>query len=86
MNYLTEGLGDSTSRTIKPDFDSEKGYHWMKQVKAIQQHGTPVKHWPKKPRKGLAENSFFDQVDRRLSRSSFSMGITFDSDGKIIRE
>ena len=71
---------------MKPDFDSAKGYYWMKQVKELQKNGTPVKKWPRKPRRGKAEKDFFGQVDRRLSRQAFTIGCTFDSDGKLVRE
>ncbi len=85
MANWVQTLGDSTSHSVKPDFDSEKGYHWMKQVKALKEHGTPLKQWPTKPRRGLAETTFFSQVDRHLSRKSFSPGVSFDTEGKIIR-
>jgi hypothetical protein len=86
MANSIEQLGDTTSHDTVPDFESAKGYYWMKQVYEIKKHGTPVKKWPRKPRKGLAEMSFFDQVDKRLSRSTFTVGTSFDKDGKIIKE
>ena len=81
-NVVTEP-GDSTSREVKPDFDSAKGYYWMKQVKQARINGA-TGNLPRKPRRGLAENSFFEQVDRRLSRQSFSVNIQFDAEGKRI--
>ena len=84
-NIVTE-LGDKTSHDVKPDFDSAKGYYWMKQIDAIRKNGTPVKNWPRKPAKTLAEKSFKEQVEKRLSRSSFSPGIAFDENGKRIWE
>ncbi len=83
-NWIQE-QGDATSHTVKPDFESEKGYHWMKQVAALKEQGTPLKRWPTKPRKGLAEHTFFSQVDQRLSRKSFAPGVSFSKEGKIIR-
>ena len=86
MAYHIQQLGDHTSHEVRPDFDSGKGEYWMRQMKNIQQHGTPVKNWPRKPRKTLAEHSYFEQVDRRLSRQTYVMGASFDKDGKLIRE
>lgn len=87
MANVVQNLGDNTSKDVKPDFESGKGYYWMKQVReaeAARSRGEEV--WlPRKERKGLAENSFFDQVDRRLSRSTHSVNVTFDKDGKIVR-
>lgn len=80
--YVTSGLGDNTSRDVKPDFESGRAYYWMKQVKAARRVGARL---PYKKRKGLAEESFFKQVDARLSRETFNVGISFDKDGKIIR-
>lgn len=58
----------------------------MKQIDAINRHGTPVKKWPRKPRRTQAEKSFFEQVDKRLTRNSFTIGIAFDKDGNRIHE
>lgn len=82
-------LGDNTSHNVKPDFDSGRGYYWMKQIyeaKKARERGESVNLTAYKPRKGLAENSFFSQVDRRLSRNSFTIGISFDKNGKRIKE
>ena len=85
MSNIIGQLGDNTTHDVKPDFDSGKGYYWMKQVKAIQEQGSNVPI-PRKPRKSLAERSFFDQVDKRLSRKSFTIGVRFDKAGKRIPE
>ena len=53
--------------------------------KAIS-NGEEVAPFPYKPRKGLAEESFFRQVDRRLSRNSFTVSVKFDSEGRLIRD
>lgn len=86
MSNIVEELGDKTSHSVKPDFDSGKGYYWMKQTyelrKAIS-NGEEVVPPPYKRRKGLAEESFFEQVDRRLSRISYVINVTFDKEGKI---
>jgi hypothetical protein len=90
-NYMTtfiKELGDSTSRDVKPDFESAKGYYWMKQMyeaRKAEACGEPV-HLPRKPRSTPAEYSYFEQVDRRLSRQSFIMGASFDKQGKLIKE
>ncbi len=81
-NYVQQ-LGDSTSRDVRPDFDSAKGYYWMKQVRQAQINGA-TGNLPRKPRGSLAESSFFGQVDRRRSRQSFSPGIAFDASGRRI--
>jgi hypothetical protein len=81
-NYLTT-KGDKTSKSTVPDFNTEKAHHWMHMVSGARAAGTEKK-FPHKPRKGLAEQSFFGAVDIRLSRKSFSMGISFDKEGKII--
>ena len=88
MANVVSELGDRTSHDVRPDFDSGRGYYWMKQIaeaRAAASRGEPV-HLPRKERKGLAEESFFGQVDRRLSRKSFSMGASFNKEGKLIRE
>ena len=89
MANLVEKLGDNTTKSVTPDFDSGKGYYWMKQIyeaKKARERGEPVNLTAYKPRQGLAENSFFNQVDRRLSRNSFVSNISFDENGKRIRE
>jgi hypothetical protein len=85
---LVNKLGDGTSHSVTPDFESGRGYYWMKQIsaaRAAEARGEPV-HLPRKPRKTQAEIDFFGQVDRRLSRTGFTVNVQFDSDGKIIRE
>ena len=87
MANVVSELGDRTSRSVRPDFDSGRGYYWMKQIAEARKaasRGEPV-HLPRKPRKGLAEESFFGQVDTRLSRTSFTMGAHFDEKGKLQR-
>jgi hypothetical protein len=80
-----EKLGDNTTHDTIPDFESGKGYYWMKQVYQARVNGAS-QNLPFKERKGLAERSFFEQVDRRLSRTSMVVGIAFDRQGKRIRE
>lgn len=86
MANLVGQLGDSTSKEVNPDFDSGKGDTWMKMIsdsrQATGQAHNPL--LPYKPRKGLAEHSFWGAVDRRLSRKSFSMGVSFDKEGRIV--
>ena len=84
MNHIQK-LGDNTSREVRPDFEGERFYHWQHMRKCAEEAGT-LHRLPHKPRKGLAEESFFEQVDRRISRQTFSMGASFDRDGKLIRE
>lgn len=87
MANVVQQLGDTTSKDVKPDFDGAKGYFWMKQAHAAGRasaNGERV-HLPRKERSGLAEQTFFEQVDRRLSRQSFCLGATFDKDGNIVR-
>lgn len=81
---IVQKLGDTTSHEVKPDFNSEKAYHWMHMRRQAEQAGT-LDSFPYKPRKGLAEESFFKQVDVRMSRRSYGMGISFDENGRIIR-
>lgn len=83
---VTTGLGDNTSRETKPDFDSGKGYYWMKATKEAMKTPGLRESMPRKPRRTLAEHSFWGQVDRRLSRQTFATGFAFDRDGKLIRE
>jgi hypothetical protein len=88
MTTFIKELGDSTSRDVKPDFESAKGYYWMKQMhdaKRAAANGEPV-HLPRKPRSTPAECAYFEQVDKRLSRQSFIMGVSFDKQGKLIKE
>jgi hypothetical protein len=75
-----------TTKAVKPDFESARAYYWMKQIRDIEEKGTPVKKWPRKPRKSKAEQSFFQQVDTRLSRRSYTVGVAFDANGKVIKE
>lgn len=82
---IVQELGDKTSHSTTPDFESGKGYYWMKQVKQAQVNGASG-NLPRKPRRTLAEHSFFDAVDRRLSRQSFTVGIAFDENGKRVKE
>ena len=77
---------DRTTKAVKPDFESGKGYYWMKQIRELEQFGTPLKKWPRKPPRNRAEASFKQQVNQRLSRRNFTVSISFDKDGKIIRE
>lgn len=85
MANHVQQLGDKTSRPVKPDFEGERAYHWMHMRQAAEAAGTLDK-LPRKPRKGLAEESFFRQVDTRMSRRSFTVGVSFDANGRIIRE
>ncbi len=84
MTAHIERMGDHTSRDVKPDFESERYYHWQHMIQGAKRAGTLDK-MPYKPRRGLAEESFFGQVDRRLSRVSTRVGISFDTNGKVIR-
>lgn len=84
MALLVEKLGDNTSRAVKPDFESERAYHWLHMRQKAEEAGT-LDALPRKPRRGLAEESFFKQVDTRLSRRSFSMGVSIKN-GRIVRE
>lgn len=76
--------GDKTSRRVVPDFEGARFYHWQHMKRVAEQAGTLDK-LPRKPRRGLAEESFFEQVDRRMSRQSFSVGVSF-KDGRVVRE
>lgn len=84
MSNFIGKLGDKTSKEVKPDFESEKFYHWQHMRKMAEKSGT-LEKLPYKPRRGLAEESFFEQVDRRVSRVSFSCNISFDENGNIVR-
>lgn len=77
---------DHTTKEVRPDFESGRGYYWMKQIREVEQYGTPLKSWPRKPPKNKAEASFKKQVDQRLSRRAFTVSVSFDKDGKIVRE
>jgi hypothetical protein len=83
-NYVQE-LGDTTTKDTKPDFESSKGYYWMKQSYQARKNGA-VGNLPHRKRQGLAEESFFSAVDKRLSRSSTVVNISFDKEGKRIHE
>lgn len=85
MTAHIQELGDRTSRAVKPDFEGAKFHHWRHMRSMAEQAGT-LHTLPRKPRRGLAEESFFEQVDRRCSRRSFSMGASFDKSGRIIKE
>lgn len=88
MANVVSKLGDNTTRSVTPDFEGGKGYYWMKQIyeaKKARERGEPVNLTAYKPRRGLAENSFFSQVDRRLSRNSVTVSISFDKNGKRIK-
>ena len=84
MANLVQKLGDKTSKEVKPDFNGEKFYHWQHMKSCAEKAGT-IDTLPRKPRRGLAEESFFKQVDTRVSRVSFGVGITFDENGKVVR-
>jgi hypothetical protein len=84
MANHVQKLGDHTSKPVKPDFESEKAYHWMHLKREAEKAGV-LHTLPRKPRRGLAEESFFSQVDRRMSRRSFAVGVSF-KDGKIVRD
>lgn len=85
MTAHIKQLGDTTSKRVQPDFESAKFHHWQHMRTMAERSGTLDK-LPRKPRRGLAEESFFEQVDRRCSRKSFSMGASFDTNGRIIKE
>lgn len=83
MEIITEP-GDRTSRRVVPDFEGAKFHHWQHMRTMAEKAGTLDK-LPRKPRKGLAEESFFEQVDRRMSRRGFSMGVSIVN-GRVVRE
>jgi len=85
MTAHIEKLGDTTSKPVVPDFEGAKFHHWQYMLKGAEKAGTLDK-FPRKPRSGLAETSFFRQVDVRMSRTSFGVGIAFDKNGRVIRE
>lgn len=69
-----------------PDFDSAKGYYWMKQTREAIAAGTRDK-LPRRPVTSAAQMAFNGAVERRLGRQTFTMpGIRFSPDGKIIRD
>lgn len=87
MANVVSELGDQTSHDVRPDFNSGRGYYWMKQIKEAREaeaRGEKV-HLPRKRRRGLAEESFFGQVDRRLSRKSFMVGVAFNEKGRLMQ-
>lgn len=84
MSVYIHKLGDKTSRDVKPDFESERAYHWMHMRRMAEKAGT-LDTLPRKPRKGLAEESFFKQVDVRISRHTYSSGVSFDKNGRVIQ-
>lgn len=87
MAELITKLGDNTTREVKPDFESGKGYHWMKMVRDAEQNGAlgnlPRAH----PPRTLAQKAFRDQVHARLARRNYTgCGVAFDANGRIIRD
>ena len=88
MAFHVREPGDKTSHDTVPDFESGRGYYWMKQMKAAEaarMRGEYVPPQPYKRRRGLAEESFFEACDRRLSRHNYTVGVTFDSEGRMKR-
>ena len=83
MEIITEP-GDRTTRRVVPDFEGAKFHHWQHMKRMAEKAGALDK-LPRKPRKGLAEESFFEQVDRRMSRRGFSMGVSIVN-GRVVRE
>lgn len=68
----------------QPDFDSAKAFYWMHATKEAMKTPGAREKMPRKERKGLKETSYWDAVDRRLSRQSYTVNVTFDKDGKVI--
>jgi hypothetical protein len=68
-----------------PDFDSAKAFYWMHATKEAMKTPGAREKMPRKERKGLREVSYWGAVDRRLSRRSFTVNVTFDKDGKVIK-
>lgn len=68
-----------------PDFDSGKGYHWMKMTRQAQDAGT-LDQMPRKPRVGKKTTDYFKQVDRKLSQRVFTVNISFDEHGHRIHD
>jgi len=88
ISQIMQGLEQRETPMPVPDFESGKGYYWMKQVKAAQKDNWlyPNK-LPRKPRRTPIEQDFFKQVDKRLSRQTYSpCGISFDKDGHRIHD
>ena len=87
MANVVQKLGDNTTREVKPDFESGKGYYWMKAVRDAEQAGV-LDTLPRAPKpRTLAKQSFADQIHTRLARRNYaSLGIAFDANGRIIRE
>lgn len=85
MTNPVQKLGDKTSHSTVPDFEGGRGYYWMKQVYQARKNGA-TGNLPRKPRRTQAEKSFFAQVDRRLSRTTTTVNISFDENGRRIRE
>ncbi len=67
-----------------PDFEGGKGYYWMKQTKEAIANGTRDE-LPHRPPANLAERSFKDAVERRLSRQNFTIGVNIVN-GRIVRD
>jgi hypothetical protein len=81
-------MGDATSREVKPDFDSGRGYYWMKAVRQAEANGAYDK-LPRRPKPapGTAQASWDAQVRSRLARRNYGgFGISFDKNGKVIRD
>lgn len=85
MTNQVQKLGDNTSRSTVPDFEGGRGYYWMKQVYQARINGA-TSNLPRKPRRTQAEKAFFAQVDQRLSRTSTTVNIAFDKNGRRIWE
>jgi hypothetical protein len=70
-----------------PDFESGKGYYWMRATKEAMKTPGVRDSMPRKPRRTAIEQDFFKQVDKRLSRQSYSpCGISFDKDGHRVHD
>lgn len=83
---IVQKLGDTTSKDVKPDFESGKGDNWLKMTYEMKQAGTEAL-FPHKPRKGQVEECFWKQVDAKLANTGkvFSHGVSFDENGRLIR-
>lgn len=84
MAAIIKEPGDKTSRNVVPDFEGAKFHHWQHMRRMAEQAGT-LDTLPYKPRRGLAEESFFGQVDRRMSRRGYNMGVSIVN-GRVVRE
>jgi hypothetical protein len=84
MTAWIQEVGDKLSKPCKPDWNTGKAWAWEKMSSEAKQAGT-LDTFPHKPRRGLAEHSFWGQVDRHMSRKSFTVGISFKN-GRIVRE